>query len=77
MNTSEVGSADSENRIVLAPRGDVVMVHFDVVMVRFADPLPADTWISRLATAAPDILDWSRLYGWGTAGNDSGKTPSS
>ena len=55
------------DRIVLAPRGDVAMVHF-------VDPLPADTWIPRLATAAPDILDWSRLYGWGTAGNDSGKT---
>jgi hypothetical protein len=44
--------------IVRAPAGDVAMVHF-------ADPVPAETWIPRLATGAPEPLDWARLYGWG------------
>lgn len=50
------------DRIVLAPRGDAVMVHF-------ADPVPEGTWLPRLAAQAPGVFDWSRLYGWGSAGN--------
>ena len=49
------------DRIVLAPRGDVAMVHF-------AEPVPAGTWIPRLADQAPGLFDWARLYGWGPVG---------
>ena len=52
----------SADRIVFAPRGDVAMVHF-------AEPVPAGTWIPRLANQAPGILDRARLYGWGQFGN--------
>ena len=50
------------DRIVLAPRGDVAMVHF-------AEPVPAGTWIPELADRAPGLFDWARLYGWGPVGN--------
>ena len=51
----------SIDRIVLAPRGDVAMVHF-------ADPVPRETWIPSLANQAPRAFDWAHLYGWGSAG---------
>jgi hypothetical protein len=52
----------SVDRIVFAPRGDVAMVHF-------SEPVPAGTWIPRLANQALEVLDWARLYGWGPFGN--------
>ena len=38
-------------------------------MVHFADPVPAGTWFPRLATQAPGVFDWARLYGWGPDGH--------
>jgi hypothetical protein len=52
----------SADRIVFAPRGDLAMVHF-------VDPVPAGTWIPRLANQAPGVLDWARIYGWGQTGD--------
>ena len=51
----------SIDRIVLAPRGDMAMVHF-------VDPVPGETWIPSLATQAPRVYDWAHLYGWGPVG---------
>ena len=51
----------SIDRIVLAPRGDMAMVHF-------ADPVPEGTWIPSLANQAPRVFDWAHMYGWGPAG---------
>ena len=51
----------SIDRIVLAPRGDMAMVHF-------ADPVPRETWIPSLASQAPRLYDWAHLYGWGPVG---------
>jgi hypothetical protein len=51
----------SIDRIVLAPRGDMAMVHF-------ADPVPRDTWIPSLAYQAPRVFDWAHVYVWGPFG---------
>ena len=51
----------SIDRIVLAPRGDMAMVHF-------ADPVPEGTWIPSLANQAPRLYDWAHVYGWGPIG---------
>jgi hypothetical protein len=53
--------------IVVAPRGDMAMVHF-------AQAVPAGTFIPQLASQPPAIAEEVRMYGWGGTTLNRGTT---
>jgi hypothetical protein len=67
--TTDADDANSNTNLRAVDRVVFNPSYPDLLMVHFADPVPADVWIPSLATAEPPRLGAAEIFGWGPAGH--------